>query len=341
MILKYRPEIDGLRAVAVLAVIIYHAGFIFHGNNILGGGFIGVDVFFVISGYLITSIILKEASQGTFRLRNFYIRRVRRILPILFTVMLASLPFAWLYMMPNEVKEYAGSVLSSLSFVSNIYFWQQDSYWAVESKLKPFLHTWSLSVEEQFYIFYPVIILILLKYVPKHVNVVLIAGFFLSLILAHVGSIHFSTASFYLLPMRGWELLAGGILAKLELDRGRENAPLLDLIMPKIAMALILGSFFLFDNETRHPSLLTLFPVVGSMLLIRFCNQGEFVTKLLSSGALVAIGLLSYGLYIWHYPVFAFAQIQNPTPSLYDKTAWIIVSFLLTTLTYFLIEKPA
>lgn len=340
MILKYRPEIDGLRAVAVLAVIIYHANLIFQGKNILSGGFIGVDVFFVISGYLITSIILKETSQGTFRLRNFYIRRVRRILPILFTVMLASLTFAWLYMMPDEVKEYAGSVLSSLSFVSNIYFWQEDSYWAVESKLKPFLHTWSLSVEEQFYIFYPVIILLLLKYVPKHMFAVLVAGFFSSLILAHLGSIHFSSASFYLLPMRGWELLAGGILAKLELDRSRENPPLLDLIMPKIAMVLILGSFFLFDNETRHPSLLTLFPVIGSMLLIWFCNKGELITKILSSRAFVGVGLLSYGLYIWHYPIFAFAQIKDSNPSLPDQISWIVISFILATFTYFTIEKP-
>ncbi len=168
MSLKYRPEIDGLRAIAVMAVIVYHAHFMLDGRNILPGGFIGVDIFFVISGYLISSILLRAFGQNSFSLKDFYIRRMRRILPILFTVMLASLPFAWYYMMPQDVRDFAGSVLSSLTFVSNIWFWQEDNYWTAQAALKPFLHTWSLSVEEQFYIFYPFILLVLLKYLPRH-----------------------------------------------------------------------------------------------------------------------------------------------------------------------------
>ncbi|HBR68375.1 MAG TPA: hypothetical protein DEA55_03260 [Rhodospirillaceae bacterium] len=341
MSLKYRPEIDGLRAVSVMAVIIYHAGLLFQGKNILSGGFIGVDIFFVISGYLITSIILKETGRGTFSFVHFYIRRIRRILPALFTVMIVSLPFAWLYLMPHAVKEYAGSVLSSLFFVSNIWFWQQDSYWAVDSKLKPFLHTWSLSVEEQFYILYPLTIALLWKYARKYILGIMIGGFFCSLFVAHFASEHFATAGFYLLPTRGWELLGGGILAKLGMEQEGNRLRIINGLMPKIGILLILGSFFLFDHQTQHPSFMTLFPVFGSMLLIRFCSEGELVTKILSSRIFVGVGLISYGLYIWHYPIFAFAQIRNPFPSSLDKTVWITSTFLLSVLTYFMVEKPA
>lgn len=339
--LKYRAEIDGLRAIAVVAVIIYHAGILFHDRNILGGGFIGVDIFFVISGYLITSIILGEIGKGTFRLKNFYIRRIRRILPVLFTVMLVTLPYAWFNLMPFAARDYAGSILSSLFFVSNYWFAEQDTYWAVEEKLKPFLHTWSLSVEEQFYVLYPLILAFIWKRMPQHLFKLMLAGFVLSLILAHVGSIHFDTEAFYFLPMRGWELLAGGLLAKREIDRGRASTAPLAAYMPKIGLVLIAASFFLFDSSVRHPSLYTLAPVLGAMLLIWFCREGELVTKILSSRLMVAIGLISYGLYIWHYPIFAFAQVNNPHPVLTDKFAWIAAALALATTTYFLVERPA
>jgi len=167
--MKYRPEIDGLRAIAVLSVLIYHAKFQIFGSPFLSGGFLGVDIFFVISGYLITAILLREIEQGNFSYLSFYERRARRILPALFLVMLVSLPLAWSYLLPQALEEYALSILSSLGFISNILFWLQDSYTAAPSELKPFLHTWSLSVEEQFYVIFPVILMALWRFVPTQI----------------------------------------------------------------------------------------------------------------------------------------------------------------------------
>ena len=236
MSLKYRPEIDGLRAIAVFAVILYHAEFNFGSYNPFKGGFIGVDVFFVISGYLITSILLREMSEGKFNFTRFYERRARRILPALFTVMSASLPFAYYTMLPKAVIEYAGSILSVLAFGSNIWFWREDSYWAAPSALKPFLHTWSLSVEEQFYVFFPIILLLLYKFAQRYITAIFAFGFLFSLLLSHFGSAYFPKATFFLLPTRAWELLAGVVLAKIEIEEGRMGRPFLDFVMPIISL---------------------------------------------------------------------------------------------------------
>ncbi len=342
MSLKYRPEIDGLRAIAVLSVLIYHADFLLKDKNLLSGGFIGVDIFFVISGYLISMILLREFHQKSFSLKSFYIRRIRRILPVLFTVMIVSLPFAWYLMMPHEAQSFAGSILSSLGFVSNIWFWQEDSYWAVNAKLKPFLHTWSLSVEEQFYIFYPFILLLLLKLLPRYTTAIMGLGFVTSLALAQYASLHYPVPSFFLLPTRGWELLGGALLAQMEYQRGqRLSTAFLDKWMPKLAIGMIAASLLWFTPLVPHPSLFTLAPVLASMMLIWFCKRDEMVTRVLCSKAFVGIGLISYGLYIWHYPVFAFAQMMTTDPSLADKLAWIVLSIALACASYFLIEKPA
>ncbi len=338
--MKYRPEIDGLRAVAVIAVILYHAKFIFRDIYIFEGGFIGVDVFFVISGYLITSIILREHKDKKFSLVNFYERRVRRILPALFTVMLATIPFAWTYMLPKAMKEYAGSILSALLFSSNIWFWQEDSYTAEPSALKPLLHTWSLSIEEQFYVLYPVTLLLLLKYFKGHITLVLAIVFGCSLLAAHFVSFQYAGANFYLLPTRAWELLAGGILAKLEFDRGRRAEPsTLTAVMPGLGMFMLCGAFFFFNDGMYHPSLTTALPVLGTMLLIWFCTAGELVTKLLSARPFVAVGLVSYSFYLWHFPIFAFSRIKGD-PSDFDMLTYIAASFALAVATYFLIERP-
>lgn len=341
MTLQYRPEIDGLRAIAVVAVVLYHAEFIFRDVNLFKGGFIGVDVFFVISGYLISSIILREMNEGRFSFVGFYERRARRILPVLFTVMLVSIPFAWLYMLPKAVKEFSGSVLSALVFGSNLWFLQEDSYWAEPSALKPFLHTWSLSVEEQFYVLFPIILLLLWKFAREYLASIFVLGFLLSLHLADFGSANYAEATFFLLPTRGWELLAGAILAKLEMTNARMSHSFLAVTMPVMGLFLIGGAVVLLDNGMRYPSLITLFPVVGTMILIWFCHKGELVTELLSSKPFVSVGLISYGFYLWHYPVFAFSQIKDDTPTQYDKMVWIILSLFLSAITYFLIEKPA
>ena len=342
---KYRPEIDGLRAIAVIAVILYHAKFMVHGIPVLAGGFVGVDIFFVISGYLITRIILTEIREGKFSYLNFYERRARRILPVLLAVMVTSIPLAYLYMFPKAMKEYSGSILAALAFNSNTWFMQQDSYWAEPSALKPFLHTWSLSVEEQFYFLFPIALLLLWKYARNHIKSLLILTLILSFALAHFISAHltgprFSNATFYLLPTRGWELLAGAILAKLELDSERINHPLLEAIMPAIGVFLIIVAVVFYNDTVRYPTFIIL-PILGTMLLIWYGKRGERVSNILGSKPFVSIGLISYGLYLWHFPIFAFSKIKQPINSQYDKMEWVLISLALAITTYFLIEKPA
>ena len=340
MSIKYRPEIDGLRAIAVLAVVFYHAEFLFMGAKPFQGGYIGVDVFFVISGYLITSIILKDLSSNQFSFLKFYERRIRRILPALFTVMLSSVPFAWIYMSPKAMTEYAGSIISALLFSSNFWFYSADNYWAESSALKPFLHTWSLGIEEQFYIIFPVILILIWRFARNYMTSCFVILFLFSLLLADFESLRHPQFTFFLLPARAWELLAGVILAKLELKSGRRSYPVLVSTMPAIGLCLIIYSIAFFNDTTRHPSFITLIPIVGTMLLIWFCKNGEMISSVLGSRALVAVGLVSYSFYLWHQPVFSFIRIYNGKLDQYDKLTCIMLSFALSIVTYFFIERP-
>lgn len=340
--IKYRPEIDGLRTIAVVAVILYHAEFLFGGHDPFIGGFLGVDIFFVISGYLITLIILRELREGRFSFWKFYERRVRRILPILFVVMLASIPFAWMYMLPKSMTEYSGSVLSSIFFSSNFWFWLEDSYWAGPSALKPFLHTWSLSVEEQYYLVIPTVLIVLWRYGRRFMLEAFLLLAAVSLIFAHIYSSIDPSFTFFLLPARMWELLAGSILAKIEFDRGRaQPSALMKNAAPLIGMAMILVPIGLMSKQTLHPSFYTLVPIIGVMLIIRYGGNGDPVSKVLSSRPFVAIGLISYGFYLWHFPIFAFSRIREADPTNLDKVWWIALSLVLSVVSYFLIEKPA
>jgi len=204
----YRPEIDGLRALAVMPVLFFHAGF-----SLISGGYIGVDIFFVISGYLITSIIQREISTNRFSIINFYERRARRILPALFVVCLACIPFGYFWMLPFELKSFFDSIISINLFVSNILFWRESEYFSAAAELKPLLHTWSLSVEEQFYVFFPLLLFFLSKFKNVVVFLVILIITLLSLALADFAVTHHSTANFYLLPTRIWELGIGALLA--------------------------------------------------------------------------------------------------------------------------------
>ncbi len=338
--MKYRPEIDGIRAVAVLSVVIYHAKFTIFGIAVLSGGFIGVDVFFVISGYLITSIILREVQQGTFRFADFYERRARRILPALFAVMLVSVPFAWAYLLPDTLKEYALSLLSSLAFFSNVLFWLQDSYTATPSELKPFLHTWSLSVEEQFYVFFPIVLLLLSRFMPQRILFCLWTVFAISLMLAQFGSRAFSDANFFLLPSRGWELMAGALLAKMEMQNSPALRKASSAWVVNLALFILVVSLFLFTESTAHPSLLTVFPVLVTVLLIANRNTELVVVRLLASPVMVFVGLISYSLYLWHFPIFAFARIRGVVLDSIDKIVMIVMSVMVAVLAYYCIEKP-
>ena len=345
MKLTYRPEIDGLRAIAVGAVILYHAQITIFGYQPFKGGFIGVDIFFVISGYLITSIILKELlTTDSFSFLHFLERRVRRILPVLLLVILVSLPFSWIYLLPNSLVDFSKSILYSLGFSSNFYFhYSGQQYGAESGLLKPFLHTWSLSVEEQYYIFFPVILLIIFRYFRKYLIHSLILGFTISLGLSDWSSKNYPSVSFYFLHTRMWELLAGSILAYFEITLGhRSKNKKLNLISPAIGLFLIIHSILYFNDEMFHPSLYTLSTIIGVCLIIWFSNKDELITKILSIKLFVGIGLISYSLYLWHYPIFAFARDTEITPKgdIYLKLLFGMIILILSIASYYLVERP-
>ena len=343
MRLKYRPEIDGLRAIAVSAVILYHAQITILGHQPFKGGFIGVDIFFVISGYLITSIILKELiTTGKFSFKHFYERRIRRILPALLFVMLVSLPFAWIYLLPINFVDFLKSILYSLGFSSNFYFYFTGQLYGAESGLlKPFLHTWSLSIEEQYYILFPIVLLIIYKYFNKYLIQILFLGFIISLGLAEWGNRNYPLFNFYILPTRGWELLAGSILAYFEILKGnRCKNQSLNLIMPFFGLILIGHSIYSFNDEIFHPSFYSLSPILGTCIIIWFSGKNELITKILSTKLFVGIGLISYSLYLWHYPIFAFGKITGLFLKFeYSIYLLILLAVLLSIFSYFFIER--
>lgn len=343
MLIKYRPEIDGLRTIAVLAVLIYHAHFLVGDEVLLKGGFFGVDVFFVISGFLITSIIMKELqASGKFSFLNFYERRARRILPALFLVILVALPFAWHLLLPSQMIDFGKSILSTLLFGSNFYWYDSlQQYGAESALLKPFLHTWSLAVEEQYYILFPIILLVIYKWFRSYTVVLLTAGLLLSLGLSDFVTSKSQSISFYMLPTRFWELLAGSLLANiLYFHPQKENDAFLNKTMPILGLYLIGYALFFVEFESHHPGYITLLPVLGTVLIIWFANEKDLVTKVLSSRFFVATGLVSYSLYLWHYPIFAFGRIINPSPSFIEKIIWIVLTMVFSILGYFLVEKP-
>ncbi len=344
MKLTYRPEIDGLRAIAVGCVILYHAQITILGQQPFKGGFIGVDIFFVISGYLITSIILKELiTNGSFSFRYFYERRIRRIIPVLLFVILVSLPFAWIYLLPSSFIDFSKSILYSLGFISNYYFhYSGQQYGADSGLLKPFLHTWSLSVEEQFYILFPIAILIVFKYYRKYLVHILIIGFVISLGLADWSSRNHPSISFYSIHTRMWELLIGSILAYYEIVKGhRSQNQTLNSLLPFIGLILIGHSVLFFNDKILHPSFYTLSPIIGVCLIIWFSNKNELVTKILSTKLFVGMGLISYSLYLWHYPIFAFTRHTGLTiGSMIGKLSLIPILFICSIVSYYLIEKP-
>jgi len=317
-LLKYRTELDGLRAKA---------------------GFLGVDIFFVISGYIITRLLLHEMQLGVFQFRDFYVRRVRRILPVLFFVMVVSFPFAWMLLLPRDFVEYSQSILSSIFFSSNFFFYSETTeYGAGSSLLKPFLHTWSLSVEEQFYIIFPCLLLLAHKFPQAFVKIVILIGIALSLLAAEHFSTIYPNFSFYLLPTRVWELLIGAFIA---LSRIEENVNRrMFSFFPILGLGLLIASLVIYESNVSHPGVYTILPVLGISLLIAFTQQDEPVGKLLSLPILGYIGILSYSLYLWHFPIFAFARAMNGNLSLDMKLLCLLLTLVLSVVSYHLIEKP-
>ena len=344
MKLSYRPEVDGLRAIAVLVVIFYHAQITVLGFELFKGGYIGVDIFFVISGYLITSIIFKELEiRKTFSFINFYERRCRRILPVLFFVILAFLPFSWFYLIPPAFEDFSRSILYAVGFGSNFYFHYSGlEYSSIEAMYKPFLHTWSLSVEEQYYIIFPIFLYFTFKYFNKNLFQILTLVFVVSFLFAEWGSKNYISATFYFIHSRMWELLAGSMLAYLEIKKGsRSENKILNELLPILGMLFIIF-FIIFNNDKiNHPSFKTFFPVIGTCLFIWFSKKEILLGKVMSSKPFVSIGLISYSLYLWHYPIFSFIRITETTQgNILIKFLVILIIISLSIFTYFIIEKP-
>ena len=344
MKLSYRPEIDGLRAVAVLSAIFYHAQISILDFKVFKGGYIGVDIFFVISGYLITSLMLKELEANkNFSFLGFYERRCRRILPVLFFIILVFLPFSWFYLIPPAFEDFSRSILYAVGFGSNFFFHYSGlEYASTQAMYKPFLHTWSLSVEEQYYIIFPIFLYFTFKYFNKYLFQILALVLVISFLFAEWGSKNYISATFYFIHSRMWELLAGSMLAYLEIKRGsRSENRLLNELLPILGILFIVF-FIIFNNDKiNHPSFKTFFPVIGTCLFIWFSKKETLLGKVMSLKLLVGIGLISYSLYLWHYPIFSFLRITDSIQgNILMKILTFIILILLSIITYFLIESP-
>jgi peptidoglycan/LPS O-acetylase OafA/YrhL len=335
--MDYRKEIDGLRSIAVVPVIFFHAGF-----SIVSGGYVGVDVFFVISGYLITSLLIADLEAGQFSIGHFYERRIRRIVPALLFVILVTTVFSVYYMIPDQVKDYYGSLVSVAGFVSNFYFAADAGYFGAAPLEKPLLHTWSLSVEEQFYVLFPVLMMLGWQHgrarVVRWITVVAI----ISLIIAELSHrLLDPEVAYYLTPGRAWELMLGSLIAfhgDTLVNRSRywirESAALAGLVM--IGLAVVL-----FDEHTPSPSLYTLMPTAGAALILVYARRDTLTGRLLGSWPLVAVGLVSYSAYLWHQPLFAVGRLLGvfePNSPLFAKLA--LISIGMGAVSYLLIERP-
>ncbi|MGH6958825.1 MAG: acyltransferase family protein, partial [Caulobacteraceae bacterium] len=333
--MAYRPDIDGLRAVAVLAVVLYHAGL-----RVTSGGFVGVDVFFVISGYVISKSLLGDIDGGRFSISGFYERRVRRIFPALFATMIASWVAAMALLLPSYLVDYSRSLAAAAAFASNFYFWKSSGYFANGATLRPLLHTWSLSVEEQFYIFAPLTLFLVARYFRKRWVLVLapvaLASLALSIVATRIGP----TANFFLLPTRAWELILGALLAlgdppSLKASWARE-------VLAALGLALIAYAIFAYSPATPFPGLAALPPCLGAAMLIYVgASGGSLATRFLALPPMVAVGLISYSLYLVHWPIVSFLtywQLRAPGPD--EAPAILAVSLALAALSWRFVEQP-
>ncbi len=337
--MKYKPQIDGLRSVSILPVIFYHMGI-----SSFGGGFLGVDVFFVISGYLITSIISEQIKSGRFTLRNFYERRARRILPALYTVLFVCMIYMFFFQAPLLARDMAQSIVGTVFFVQNILLLvEAGDYFSVSSDLKPLLHTWSLAVEEQFYIFYPLLVVLLYRFRERLIVASLLVLTAISVLLflgAFGGS---TTARFYLLPMRAWELGLGCLVwfllqkqSLLELKNITVN-----IISASSFLLLMLAYIFIDDARFYFGAFIA---SSCAAILLYLLDRQSLVNRLLQTKVLIGIGVLSYSLYLWHQPVIAIFR-QNFIAMEVAGNFWIpagmlLLIFALSIATYFAIEAP-
>ena len=331
MTLNQRKDIDGIRGISVIAVILYHANL-----SVFSGGYLGVDIFFVISGYLITLIINEELKIKKFKILDFYERRIRRIIPILYILIFSIMPIVIINFLPADGRNFFESVFSITTLSSNILFWlEEGEYFTRDNSIKPLLHTWSLSVEMQFYLIFPLLLLFLEKVKKQKLNIlfaITLISMFSSFYLSGINK----DANFYLLNTRVWEILAGSICYYIVLKRENLKKILCESIS-FFAIFLILISFFLFDAETQHPSYLTLLPIISTMTLICFSPKTYLVKQILENRVINFFGLISYSLYLIHFPVFAIMNYKGIEVNLIlTLPAVIFLSFL----SWKYIEKP-
>jgi peptidoglycan/LPS O-acetylase OafA/YrhL len=334
----YRPDIDGLRAVAVLPVVAFHAGL-----HLVHGGFVGVDVFFVISGFLITQFTFAEIRNERFSILAFYERRIRRIFPALIAVLFATYCLGLALCLPLELVDFAKSLIAAALSVSNIYFWAGSGYFDGAALTKPLLHTWSLAVEEQFYLFWPVFLIVSHRFVGRRIVPLTFAVSAVSLALSIVGAFRFPNATFYLPFTRIWELAAGGLLALGAAPRILGPTPRNTLSI--LGLSLIVGSVLLIDSSMPFPGLLAMPACTGAVMLILAGRDGNTaVGNLLSLKPIAFIGTISYSLYLWHWPIVVFQKnytfLMSGLTEFSDKLLIIGVSIAAATVSWRYVEQP-
>jgi len=336
MSFKYRPDIDGLRAIAVLLVIFYHAGF-----KIISGGFVGVDVFFVISGFLITSIIAQDIKENRFNFFSFYVKRIKRILPSFYLVIFTTISLGFLLLLPNDLVALSKSFLASSLFFANMYFWKvTGGYFNTSTGEMPLLHIWSLSLEEQFYFVWPVVLLVILKSrFSKSITPLIIVSIIFTFLLSEWAAINKPNAAYYYLPTRAGELLIGALLAII-LASGVKLKSNLANCLSILGCVFIFGSAFGLSKASTFPGFNSLWPCVGAALLILSGNSTPtFVGKILSSKFLVFIGLISYPMYLWHWPIIAYLNYLNYELNYLLGGGVILLTTILSIMTWHFVEK--
>lgn len=333
--MKYRPDIDGLRTIAVVPVVIFHIM-----ASLVPGGFIGVDIFFVISGYLIGSILWHEVQEDRMSILTFYERRIRRIFPALFATLIVTYAVAYLLYMPIDFRGFSAALASAVLFFSNVFYWWNTGYFDLSTAYKPLIHTWSLAVEEQYYTVYPILLLLLHRHARRYLVPILIGLALSSFATSVVQVARWPQAAFYLPFGRFWELLVGALLAVGAVPHLRNQNS--RNIAATSGLALILFSSFTYSEQTPFPGVSALLPVVGTALIIHAGEAGSsWVGRILSTSPMIFIGRLSYSLYLVHWPVMAFFRYSTGgEPAGVEAVALFILMLLLAWFSYRFVESP-